>query len=312
MSQPSSVLAPQAVPGTITLSFGRYPSDYEDAQLAGKPIPLRPTSLADLLGNLPHGTLQEGGTPYTFRPPNLGTQKRLGAVAGNVELQKRPGRLAAYWLATALDSLAGEPMSGKADADALRVARLPIGDLLTLMFAWQREAHPEGLALPGSSCGTCGADFGTVRVNLDTLQVNALPEGVGLERRPTALVGLHRGFPFPKDRIVRSVVVRPPAWIDTLWDVGRDGWNNPALIRARMFRAAIAAVDTIPAPSVPEAALDELWPQDADLLDDAIGQVSPGPDLEVFVDCPSPGCGERNRTILDWRTPGFFSSSSRG
>ena len=69
------------------------------------------TTLGALAGELPHGFLEPDGaqTSYAFNPPTMGTRKRLGALKGRKDLAERPGMHTAYWLATALSHLDGQP-----------------------------------------------------------------------------------------------------------------------------------------------------------------------------------------------------------
>lgn len=273
-------------------------------------IALEITTLNDLAGTLP-GT----GQSYRFKPPTVGTRKQLGMVQANQELAKYPARLAAHYLATALLDLGGQDLSAmKPDAAALAVAALPVGDVVALSLLWKGAGHPRGVNIGESRCGACNADFAEILVKLGELEAKAAPvdAGAGGARRLedlVASVGLFQGFPYPTGKVARTVLVRPPRWIDTWWNLGRAGWNNPELIKAGLLRASIVAVDTGPVAILPETAIDGIWPEDQELIDHALDGITPGPVTTVSVTCPA--CKADNEAAIDWMAVGFTGGPSR-
>ena len=285
------------------------------------------TTLGELAGELPHGLLKPDGAPttYAFNPPTVGTRKRLGALKGRKDLDQKPGMHTAYWLATALSHLDGVPMASlKIDEAALRVAQLTIGDILYLLFAWQHWSRPDGLPLTATGCGVCGHPFDQITVDLGTLEVMRLPragdqdeEGAelppaSLENPPLCRVGLHKGMPHG-DKHVQTVMLAPPKWVDTIYKVGKGQMHNNQLLRAVTLQAQIVAASGIERMTrLPMEAIDELWPVDVEAIDRAAELVTPTPNLEVEVACPSETCDAINRTVLDWQEPVFFGSSTGG
>ena len=290
------------------------------------------TTLGELDGELPHGFLKPDGTPttYAFNPPTVGTRKRLGALKARKDLAAKPGMHTAYWLATALSHLDGQAMaSTKLDAAALRVAQLTIGDVMHLLFAWQHWSRPDGLPLKATGCGVCGQPFDQITVDLGTLEVVRLPrdgdvypegheregepmESASADNPPLCRVGLHRGMPC-RDEHVQTVMVAPAKWIDTIYKVGQGQLHNGQLLRAITLQAQIVAAAGVERMSrLPMEAIDELWPIDVEAIDAGAEEITPTPNLEVEVACPSETCSAVNRTVLDWQNPDFFGSSMGG
>ncbi len=284
-------------------------SEYQEAGEA--PRPLR---LADLGNKLPSGAFTAGARvrTYDFNAPTMGLRKRLGAVASRKDLGNWPGRKIAYWLAVALRELGGVPMateaSGKAlDEAALRVAALPAGDVLALVVGWHRATKPSGFPLGTSGCGVCGAAFDKITVDLGDLETEEYPAAADTEE-PIGSVGLIHGFPIA-GVTAKTVAVRPPSWLGTFWRLSVDQWRNDELVKATLVEVAIVANDAVDIPRVPSASVDEMLPEDVDLIDAALKRLMPSPSLAIEVECPS--CGARNATSIDWQDPDFFSGSSR-
>lgn len=272
-------------------------------------LELEITTLDDLGGTLPGS-----GKAYRFRPPTVGTRKQLGMVQANGELKKYPARLVAHYLATALLELGGEDLAAmKPDAAALAVAALPVGDVIALSLAWKGAGKPRGVNIGEGRCGACNADFAEILVKLGELEAKAAPAAPGGARRLedlVASVGLFQGFPYPAGKVARTVLVRPPRWIDTWWSLGRSGWENAELIRAALLRASIVAVDSGPMATLPESAIDGIWPDDQELIDQVLDRITPGPVTSVAVTCPS--CSAENSAGIDWMAVGFTGGPSRG
>lgn len=287
------------------------PLDY-DEQKYDLSYELINTTMGALEGNLPHGflTVEGRATSFGFRPPTMGTRKRLGAIAGRPKIKRIPGKHVCYWLANALLELAGEDWAAPASPDskeehkrALRVAKLTIGDVLFLMFAWQYHARPKGLPLSADSCGACGQSFHQVLVDLATLECVALPDDASEGNPPVARVALPQGFPH-LDKEVGTVLVAPPKWVDVFWDLPAQQWTNRDLVRAHMIKAEVVGLDTAKLAILPMEAVDEMWPDDVDAIDGVASMITPSPILEIEVPCPR--CQSVNRTVLDWQTPDFF------
>lgn len=256
------------------------------------------THLGDLGDKLCHGLLTESGPRlgYRFHPPTMGTRKRLGALRTNRQLMQRPGVFGAHWLAVALAELGDEPLPEDRGKAAMAVAALTAGDFMLLLFAWQRMTQPGGLPVAASGCGTCGAEFDRVLADLAGMEITALPPTATTADPPLARVGLRRGF-LHRGKLARTVQLRPPTWLGTYYRLGRSQFGNPEIVHAAMLRDSILRSDVADGrPSVEE--LDELWPEDVSLLDDAMGKITPTPDLQIRIDCPV--CEAPNQAVLDW------------
>ena len=281
------------------------------------------TSMGGLSGELPHGLLNETGArrSFRFRPPTMGTRKELGAVKVRKDLKSWPGKMTAYWLATALAELCGEAHGENIEDDALRVASLPAGDVLYMIMVWQHHTNPEGLPLVGYDCGRCGERFDNVLVDLSTMTTTRLPrdgdvfpddheregEAMAPSNRtdpPLARVGLKHGFPFPDGQIVKTVLVKPPTWSDSFWRMSRAQYENSEMITAFTLKATICGVDTCARRGVTDNAIDNIWPADVALISEAAGRVTPTPDVQILVPCPK--CKQENITTLDWMSADFL------
>jgi len=307
-------------PGLVPLNEG-------DDPIAN--IELVPTTLGELGNTLPHGFLKDDGSPTTFEfnPPNMGTRKKLGALNLRKDLKKSQGKHTAYWLATALRELDGQKMSDlKLDAAALKVARLSAGDVLYLTMAYQYQTTPDGLQLDANGCGVCGQAFDSITVDLADLDVLRLPRPGDVYPEDHDLAGepmpvpttadpprvrtrLRRGFEWPTGNQVHTVLVQPPTWSGTFWQVASTQMGNNMLLRAFTMKAAICGIEGSPAPKVTMEAIDQLWPFDVDAIDDAAEMVTPTPILAISVACPNPQCEAENHTMLDALDPVFSGRS---
>lgn len=281
-------------------------------------VELRATTLAELGQDLPHGLWhpQHGYLrSATFRPPLMGLQKQLGALRTRKDLRNHPGRYAAYYLATAMATLGSVDLAAmKEDARALLVAALPIGDVLYLLLRYQFEVHEDGLRMPGATCGACGHEFERIRMDVATVACSLLPEtdrdgqALGLQNPPRARVALRRGLPWPKDGRAMTVLVRPVSWLDAHWNLQMSEWLNPGLMAAHLIRAGICGADSAAVPAMlPVDVVDELWPVDHELIDEAMDRITPSPEMRLEVDCPA--CRKTNEMPINWRDPDFFGSS---
>jgi hypothetical protein len=268
-------------------------------------------SAADLGSYLPCGFPKDDGarTSFAFLPPTMGQRKRLQEVVGRKEIKRWPGRVTAYWLARALEHLDGKPMAeyGTQDAQALAVARLSAGDVLHLMFAWQRLAHPKGFPVSIDACPRCGEAWGRVLVDLSTLDVHVRPVAATRADPLVARLALPDGLPGPGGR-VSTVLLRCPTWLDTFWTLTETQWSNSETIRCTMFKGAIIGTDAA-VPMLTDAMLDELMPEDCNALDEALDRISPTPDLQIDVSCPR--CEESTSVGLNWRQADFLGPSSQ-
>lgn len=243
--------------------------------------------------------------PYRFHRPNMGVLRRLGQLQADAKLKRRPGQFVCNYLAAALAELNGVDFGKGGErtaAQAQAVAELPAGDVLTLLVAWTHAQHArKGVQLGGAGCGACGAPWESVRVQLGELEVLAVPEDY--KGPPVARVGLWEGFQL-HGREVRAVLVQAPTWGETLGGLSVEGWANPVAIRAATVQGAIRAADSFPKLGrLGSEALDELMPEDLELLDDALGRITASVSLALVVPCPA--CGAENQTALDWKNLGF-------
>jgi len=229
--------------------------------------------------------------------------RRLGQLHADKGLARRPGHFVTVYLAAALAQLGDEDMGG-VERDAKRaelVGRLPAGDVLTLLVAWTHAQHArKGINFGAGGCGACGADWPTIRVDLGELEVLALPEGTVA---PVARVGLWTGFTL-HGKDVRAVLVAPPTWGESLGGISREGWENPTAMRAATLQGAIRACDAFPKLGrLGIEALDELMPEDVEIIDQALGRITASVSLEVTITCPK--CQADNVAALDWKNLGF-------
>ncbi len=262
-------------------------------------------TMGELGDRLPQG-IDGLETTFTLKRPNNKVRRALGAITGQIDLKKHPGRMICHWLAEAVATLNGEALTGSAEKKALQIARLPAGDVLYLIFAWKRNASRRGLRIGGAACGACDKEWGDVRVKLDTLEVTRLEAGAD----STAVIGLYDPWPWDSDKEVNSVLIRPPIWLDCYWNLSASGWRNAQLVTSQIFRASIKGVDCGELPGfIPDASLDEMLPDDEELLDDALEKITPTLDMTIEVKCPD--CGKTNQTALDWMDQGFLRGSAR-
>ena len=246
---------------------------------------------------------------YSFHRPNMGTMKRLGQLQADRKLQARPGQFVALYLAAALSELGGEDMGPVKRSPKLaeKIQALPAGDVLTLLIAWTHRQHSrKGVELGGGGCGACGALWESLRVNLADLTVHHLGEDAD---PPMARVGLWEGFPV-HGKEVQTVILQAPTWGGSLGRLAEKAWGNPTAIRASTLQGSIAACDAFPRLGrLGSESLDELMPDDLELLDEALGKITPTIDLSLEVECPA--CGVENVTALDWKSLGFSGGPAR-
>lgn len=268
-------------------------------------------TLGEAEGELPLGLFDpEAGHVRTFRfnPPIMRTKQALGALKARKDLRKHPAKFISYYLAEALAELGPWDMNADRLKAAARVGRLSFGDTIYLLFAWQSVNRPGGFSLAGSGCGQCGNDFDSVKVDVGSLEVSTLPETDAdgnpwnHTNPPLAVVGLKRGAPFGKDR-VETLALTPAPW-SVLWGLGDVAFQNPDLRTALMIKGAGIGNDANDATTLPKTVVDELWPEDVDAIDNALGLITPTPDLRIEIECPE--CSARNQDVLDWSRPDFF------
>lgn len=275
-------------------------------------VELNQTTMGALGDVLPLGLFIDDGRhrDLTWHPPTMGTRKRLGGLRGRKDLEGSPGRFVSYWLATALKSIGGlELASMKVERAALLTGQLCVSDVIYAVLRWQVAARPDGLPLRGRGCGVCGASWDQVNVDLASLEVTELPgvdqdgEAYGPDHLPVARVGLLRGLPF-QEGTIQTLLLKPPSWVDSMGKLVDRQLSNQALRAALTIRGSICGTDAGPR-TLPLAVLDELWPEDERLIDQALEKIVPTPNLEIAVPCPE--CGAENADILDWQDPGFFA-----
>lgn len=305
-------------PGTVVYPGTPHrPDGAPDLEGEAEPYLVKRT-LAELGDVLPHGRLEDmpNRTAFRFQPPTLGVRRRQGQVKANAKLQRNPARLLAAYLGAALHTLGGDDCRAWTDDQAIaKLGKLPVGDVLYLAMRWQALCFPDGAPLGDRQCGACGAEFGTVKVDLGTLEIDCLPDNAR-ELAPVARVALREGFEVgaaERARPVRQVLVRPPAFGDVFYGLAAESMRNDELVGERLLRAAICGSDALGADrGLPEGALDGLWPQDQRLLGQALELITPTPDLEIEITCPVERCRARNSEVLDWTAVGFSSGRPGG
>lgn len=275
------------------------------------PVELINTTMGELGDQLPHGILLPDGSlarRFTLNRPKLAIQKRLGQLRTDGRLRERPGEHACHWLSIALESLEGHDLDKLSRTEAATLlGKLTAGDVIYLLYRWQRLARPEGVSLGECTCGHCGQIMGEVVADLDSMGVVAVPP----EHRGgvTARVGLEVGIPL-SGQTVRTVVVRAPSWLGSYWRMRRQTWDNSELATSYMLQAAIVGTDVSDADAVPQESVDELEPIDQRLIDRALDKITPTLDLRLTVPCPAGHCGRINEVSLDWRGLDFFGGRS--
>ena len=287
-------------------------------------------TLGAMAGTLPHGFLKPDGglTFYSFKRPDMHLRTRLGSLKERKDLQQYPGKHTAYWLALALADLDGEALPLKPEQAALKVAQLTVGDILFLLFAWQHQSSRKGLQMSASGCGVCGASFDSIRVDLGTMEVlrapragDTYPEGHERAGKPCDLVtpdtplrarvGLYDPMPWD-DAAIQTLLLGPARWIDTFYKLGAGQLRNNDVLKAAIIRAQIVQMLGCPLPRPTSDMVGRLLPDDVNLIDEAAGQITPSPDLQVEIACPNETCSATNTTVLDWQSPAFFGVSSTG
>lgn len=269
-------------------------------------------ALGDAPNTLPLGLFHgEAGHVSTFEwnPPVVRTKKRLGALKARKDLKRHPAKFVSYYLATALSKLGPWDLNAlKVEEAARLVSLLSFGDTIYLLFSWQGINQPDGFKLVGSGCGQCGQPFDEVLVDAGSLEVSQLPptdvdgNPWTATNRPLAVVGLSKGAPFGPET-VKTLGLSPAPW-NVLWSLGETAFTNPDLRAALMIKGSGCANDANDATVIPDGLVDELWPQDVQAIDNALGLVTPTPDLRIVVPCPN--CGAENQDVLDWSRPDFF------
>lgn len=271
---------------------------------------LVPSTMRELGNRFPCGSRHHGPlAPFEFRPPNLGTLKAIGELKarGKKDLNT-PGKLGCASLVRALTAFDGRDTSqGSEGSHVAALSQFTVGDVLYLGFAWQAEREPEGIEIRDQACGRCGGAFPSIRLDVRTLKVTTRPETVTDAEPLTVRVGLRRGFKLPDGQKVTTLLLRPPSWSETFWALDETGWNNAALLQAWTFKAAICGTDASHdgiRPSITFREIDQLWPEDCRLIDEALSKITPTPELRVEVTCPD--CGADSLIGMDWSHPDFF------
>lgn len=260
------------------------------------------------------------GLSYSFHRANTGTLRLLGRLKSDKRLQRKPGLYVATYLAACLAELGGESMGPVAanTKGTQRIMELVHGDVLFLLMAWTHSRHKRrGVPLGVGGCGVCGSEWGQVRVVIGDLKVMAYPRGPEGQvlPPPRARVGLWEGFPLTVGSTamgeVTTVVVEAPKWGPTFGSMAKEAWDNVEAIRAVTAQGSIRAMDANPKLGmIPQATMDLVMEDDLDLVDEAVGQITPSPFMAVEIDCPT--CKAPNTAVLDWRNLGFFGGRARG
>jgi len=271
------------------------------------------TTLGELEGQLPHGFLTADGSrrEVVFERATVALAKKRGELKQDQGLVKKTGQLFAHWLGMSISRLGQHDLAGERNMKqrALKVAELTFADFLFLMIAYHRAAKPGGYAMKGLSCGICGIDWPEVNVKFDTLKVSALPPDASLANPPLVRVGLHHGFEYPKGETVRTVLLKPPSFMTSVWPLTAQEWDNTVALGAALIEASVVQVDTVDIGKfmkLPPGIIDTWMEEDLNLCNEALGRITPTLDLRLDVQCPS--CGELNEALVDWRSPGFMQA----
>lgn len=267
-----------------------------------------------------HGVKPGDATPFSFRPPNLKTLRDLGKLKDRRDLAVRPGRFAAYYIAKALASF-GEPGAAfgaelkpwgdlNDDGKAQVVGALPFGDVLFLLFYWKAHSSPKGYNLGPYGCVSCGLRTDALTVDLFELEAFAI-EGISVEDPPRARVGLRHPIPVGEKATATTVMLRPPSWLGVLGELTGEQIFREEDLAFHTFKGAICGSDASDLSRLPDDSIDSLWPDDLELLQEALDKVIPAPDMKMRITCPGETCDQQHTRSLTWATPGFFPDSAR-
>lgn len=266
-------------------------------------IKLEPTTIGQMVNQLPTGKNVEGSLErgFEFLPMNMGLRKRVGALQGRKDLRGRAGKMICFVLGKSLKTLCGQDMRQKSDDErALMVAQLPVGDVFYLAFCRYHHAHKKGFPLGQFECGTCGASLASVRVDISTMELSKVPDGVDGSKM-SCHVGLVDGFDFNGDRY-EEIRLKSPRWLDFLWKLTDEQANNGPLIESVLIEASVSGTN-IKEGRLAEQAIDELTPDDVDLISKGLDAVVPQVDAHVEFECPS--CGSETTIEVPWHVSGF-------
>lgn len=279
--------------------------------------------------HLIHGVLGEPGalTPFKMNPATLQIKRAIGTAVSSKANQERPGIAFCYALASSVREIGGvrvcEPtrqglLYGPEGRDsvaetALRISRMTVGDVMRLVIAQHATTTRGGkLHIRAGDCDTCQGAIGTVAVTIaEDAPLRVLRPQVSASEPPRALVGLHDGIEREDGRVVRAVQLAPPTWHATMWQATARQFAEPVSLVAILHSAAIVDTDLEGVTSVSVQDLEfSLSDADADLLDEATGQIAPAPVFLVGVTCPH--CGAPNKEPINWMNLDFLRRASAG
>lgn len=279
--------------------------------------------------HLIHGQLGKPGelTAFEMNAPTLQIKRAIGAAVNQKQNRDRPGIAFCYALANSVRSIGGVSVcqptrqallygaEGKESVGevALRIARLPVGDVMRLVIAQHATATKGGkIRIAADACEACESRIGTVEVAIaEETPLRVLRPQVCAAEPPRGWVGLHDGIELEDGRVVRAVQIAPPTWHAALWQATAKQFAEPVSLVAIMHAAAIVDTDLEGVSSVSTQDLEfSLSEEDADLLDEATGQVAPAPVFLVGVTCPQ--CGHVNREPINWMNLDFLRRASAG
>lgn len=254
--------------------------------------PMLPLGLPGLLGV----------TGFSLRPATVGLAKRLGALRERKDLKAKAGQLIAHLVGASLYSLGGQVFDQTPEgtaAAALAVSKLSAADVMYICLSIILEGG-DPLHIDGGACHACATALGRIAVDVGTVETTTL---VGAHADlPRARVGLLRPLVTARGSAT-TVLLRPPTWGETFWDVPAADLGNGAAIQARLLLACVEATDSEAVPRILPGFLDDVPVRLAAQIVAALEKITPTPDMRVEVACPA--CGAENARALPWQTAVF-------
>ncbi len=281
----------------------------EDTPARELETPLRVISLRDILDD---GVLPSSKATFEFLRVNMGLLEDMGALMTDPPkaLRSRPGELPLHWIARGLKTFRGaeveQTKKGRAET-VLALGKLPVGDVLCLLFGFHAQASRRGLRIHGPGeceAAGCSADIHEVRADVGTMRVNVPPTDEPLHAR----VGLWDGVELG-GRHATTLIVGCPEWRRAIGDLTAQEWRSGGGA-TRMLHAGIVGTDTDAGMITYDQCRAGMTPDDAEPTFAALELVTATPECEVRAACPE--CGHEHVIPINWRSPGFFDRRTRG
>ncbi len=176
--------------------------------------------------------------------------------------------------------------------------QLYMGDIMYAYILLRIEALGEDLSVE-VQCPSCGSD-NKLGSDLNDLDITIPEDPYSLVRR----YKLRNQVKTPKGELIDKLLLQPPRWLTmSTMKVGRN--MDFFRIKSDLVTAATFGEDGQP---LSKTLLDQLTKRDFELLLKEVDDNTPGPDLQLEVECPE--CGHESATSLRWDFDHFFGASS--